>query len=429
MPTLNIDEANLILNIVIPKNKGNYYADADELDIIKDTYSSAGKFLGTFTLESENEEYKKFQYKAISKENMYNIQAELNSGNAELLSAFNEHKEFKNRSLNILNEIIEERGLKGIADGVAMYHKGKAAYGWTKICSDDNRVFLNLRRINPYTNRMDEVLDTSYHEVEHIWQKVENKRVPEYGIYDISNVSCIDDDMYYSLANPIEQDARIVGKTFGRRNGRKGFNLLLAVGGIDYLKQAEKYIKKMMINDKDLKFLHKDIAPTLPGKFTREAMKELIYDELKKQWNHIRLSDKYIDILVHNALGEFLEGNDSLRTSATNYISRLTKSIEYARKYPSFTSSMKKEFLERHEFNIFKRKNDSSYQEWPDSLSQHEETSLIKKKPNIQSKHKRKGKINSILSLSNMAYSIMSGNKRIATNQFSNLISFFSQHN
>lgn len=191
-------------------------------------------------------------------------------------------KETKQMLHDVLNEIVQEKHPNKKIKTEIVDYNFMVAYGSAR--STGKKIEINARRIDPAL--LYRVVQTAYHESEHISQFTAENREKFEKWRPLSRESM---DFYKSPQNPVEEDARIAGYTYGRFNA--GY---LAEEMSPYSKnnwkssQIKEYMEilKQRIGGTDMErtilLNHVSKNETMPGPKTRKLIIDHIGDILRE---------------------------------------------------------------------------------------------------------------------------------------------------
>lgn len=204
---------------------------------------------------------------------------------------------------DVLNEIVEEKhpgkkiGTKVVSD------ESMVAYGSTSMCKLSKRIKLNARRIDPALAY--KAVQTAYHESEHIAQFTEkdNKKFNKWAL-----LSRKDKNFYNSFLNPVEEDARITGYTYGLFNANYLAEEMFLYNENNWqtsVTKDEMEILRKRIGGNDIERMillnHVKKKETVPGPKTKKIIIDHISNMLKEN-NHLlqREDAVVIDKIANN---------------------------------------------------------------------------------------------------------------------------------
>lgn len=230
-------------------------------------------------------------------------------------------------------------------------YKNKSAYGFVPL--GENKIAINIRRIDPKLKHL--AVETMYHENEHISQ-FNSSSSRDYLRW--SSLSVSDKSFYFSPVNPIEEDARIAGITFGRFNFRFAAEAMRNVDVNDWQDAdrnimiglhnfAEANLGTAELDDTALKVFwgHVPMKETYPGRKTQRILRDYIESITTKTLPQQYEDTKILQDISYNILNTYIRlanafnagagempTDISLKSWTESYVQRVRQDPRFAKK-------------------------------------------------------------------------------------------------
>lgn len=239
----------------------------------------------------------------------------------------------------LLREITQEKNPGINVKLVTRDAPQRKAYGWVPLDSKDE-ISINIRRLDPKLKHL--AVQTMYHENEHITQ-FNSSNVKDYDKW--KSLSTSKDSPFYSvMTNPIEEDARVFGKSYGRFNFRWVSNYMKNYDENNWqeagnkirreiLDFAQQHSDELLNDDMSLKVFwgHTLMKETYPGKKTQAVLRNHIEQEAKRllpSEYHNNLQD-----ISYNILDTYLAHSNAFNRDANVFTPDVSSLENYIKAY------------------------------------------------------------------------------------------------
>ena len=251
---------------------------------------------------------------------------------AKTQTAYRHSSSFVKEMEELLKEVTYEKNPGQNIELEIINKADEKAYGLAY--SGERKIAINVRRIDPKLKHL--ALKTMYHENEHITQF---NGLNKQNYLKWAPLSASDESFYFSIANPVEEGARIAGATFGRYNFEFAAEAMKDVG-LDEWQEAENQLAGVLYNfaeanlgngnldDTTLKVYwgHSHAKETYPGRKTQRILRDYIESIATKT-----LSPKYQDAdilqnISYNVLNSYIRQANAFNSGTSNISSDLSLS-------------------------------------------------------------------------------------------------------